>query len=304
MESGLIFNLQRYSLQDGPGIRTTAFLKGCPLHCWWCHNPESQSPEPELALQESRCTRCGECRTVCPQNASSDASSGNGRELEGTAPCIRCGACVAACPSEARQMIGRRMGVDEVLAEILKDRIFYDDSGGGATFSGGEPLLQPRFLVELLAACRARGIHTAVDTCGYAPEEELLAIAPLTDLFLYDLKAIDDARHREFTGVSNALILKNLKALGRVHRNIWLRMPLVPGFNDDAEGLEAAARLAAAIPGVRQLNLLPYHKAGARKWQALGKPRELPDVASPSAEALEQAAERLRSFGVNVQIGG
>ncbi|MGQ9576745.1 MAG: glycyl-radical enzyme activating protein [Thermoguttaceae bacterium] len=301
MQSGLVFNIQRYCVHDGPGIRTTVFLKGCPLRCWWCHNPESQSAEPEIAFLEGRCIRCGQCTAVCPQAR----AAGHGEKPPGRpARCIRCGACVAACPSGARQMVGRRMSVEEVLAEVLKDRLFYDDSGGGVTFSGGEPLLQARFLEGLLAACRAQGIHTALDTSGYAPWEDLLRVAPLVDLFLYDLKVMDDQRHQEYTGVSNARILANLQGLGRVHGNIWVRVPVIPGFSDDAEQLEAAARLAASIPGVRRLDLLPFHRAGIHKWASLGQLREPPAQTPLSPEALEQTADRLRAFGLHVHTGG
>jgi pyruvate formate lyase activating enzyme len=201
-------------------------------------------------------------------------------------------------------MIGCRMTVDEVLAEALKDRIFYDDSGGGVTFSGGEPLDQPAFLLALLQACRRQGLHTAVDTSGYAAEEDLLAIAVLTDLFLYDLKVIDDRRHREWTGVSNKLILKNLQALGQAHARIWIRVPIIPGCNDDREQLQAIARVAASIPGVVQLNLLPYHPAGIHKRASLGQPQPPPAVGPVAAESLAQAAQSLRLPGLSIQIGG
>lgn len=202
-------------------------------------------------------------------------------------------------------MVGRRMTTDEVLAEVLKDRLFYDDSGGGVTFSGGEPLMQPEFLVGLLAACRVHGIHTAVDTSGYAPQEQLLAAARLTDLFLYDLKIMDDARHLECTGVSNAAILDNLAALGRMHQNIWIRIPIVPGFNDDAGQLEAAARFVASIPGVRQVSLLPYHPTGNHKSRWLGPSEVKPQApARPSSADMEEAANRFRVLGLNVQTGG
>jgi pyruvate formate lyase activating enzyme len=201
-------------------------------------------------------------------------------------------------------MVGRRMTVAEVVAEVLKDRVFYEESGGGVTISGGEPLMQPRFLVGLLASCRAQGIHTAVDTCGYAPPADLLAAAPLADLFLYDIKLMDDAGHRRYTGASNATVLDNLRALGRVHDRIWIRVPIIPGVNDDAENLEAAARLAASIAGVRQVNLLPYHEAGAYKSPRLGKPYRL-GVAAPAAPAsMDEAAARFRAAGLNVVIGG
>jgi len=381
MQTGLVFNIQRYSIQDGPGIRSTVFLKGCPLRCWWCHNPESQAPEPEIAVIQTRCAQCGECLSVCPQARRTDLQSvapgrttfkssdpcthgsadSHSLQLSGTdlqlplaqddlesrptvARCTRCGACVEACPTEARQMVGRRMTTDEVLAEVLKDRLFYDDSGGGVTFSGGEPLMQPEFLLELLRACRAHGIHTAVDTSGYAPQEQLRAAAGLTDLFLYDLKTMDDARHLECTGVSNAAILDNLAALGRMHQNIWIRIPIVPGFNDDAEQLDAAARFVASIPAVRQVSLLPYHPTGNHKVRWLGRhvaqpPSAVGHVAQPvghvaqphsavqhlrqpgaavphsgsalpqtparpSSADMEEAANRFRALGLDVQTGG
>ncbi len=299
MESGLVFNIQRFSIHDGPGIRTTVFLKGCPLDCWWCHNPEGQAAEAEIVVVEGRCIRCDACRKACPQTR----AAGGTRAAEQGA-CTLCGACVAACPTGARQMVGRRRTVDEVLAEVLKDRLFYDDSGGGATFSGGEPLLQPGFLKGLLLACRARGIRTAVDTCGFGSEADLLAVAPLADLFLYDLKFMDDAQHARYTGASNATILSNLRALGRVHGNIWIRIPILPGLNDGPEHLEAMAHCAASTPGVRQVNVLPYHEAGTHKLPRLGRPHRLEDMAPPSAEYVEEVAARFRGFGLTVKIGG
>jgi len=292
MTSGLILNIQRYSVHDGPGIRTTVFLKGCPLRCTWCHNPESQAPEAEMAVAESRCIRCGACRKVCPNDG---AASSSGR-------CTRCGACVEACPTGAREMLGREMTVGEVIAEVLKDRIFFDDSGGGVTFSGGEPLAQLGFLGEALSACRREGLHTAVDTCGYCVREDLLAVAPLTDLFLYDLKIIDDERHREHTGESNAMILDNLRELGQVHENIWLRIPVVPGVNDDAPQLEAAARLAASLPGVRRVNLLPYHSLGTRK--ASPDAKLAPPIEAATVDRLTTAAEPFVALGLHVETGG
>ena len=330
----MIFNTQRYSIHDGPGIRTTVFLKGCPLRCAWCHNPEGIYPERELAVIANRCLGCGECRQVCPQVK----TSGNGSASNQRADCIRCGECAKVCPTEARQMVGRRMSVREVLAEALLDRIFYEESGGGVTFSGGEPFMQPRFLRNLLEACRIGGIHTAVDTTGYVSREDLLLAAPLVDLFLYDLKVIDNDRHRQWTGVSNGIILDNLLALGDIHRNIWIRMPLVPGFNDDLEHLEAVARFAASVPNVRQVNLLPYHGTAAHKWTSLGRKeqlsarqmagscgktgtgaaidcylsRKLSDSSepvpffpqAPSTQMIECAKERFQAFGLNIQIGG
>ena len=302
MESGIVFNIQKYSIQDGPGIRTTVFLKGCPLDCWWCHNPESQSPEPEITVIEGRCMRCGECRKVCVRGGS-PGRPGCGPAGE-PAACTLCGKCVEACPTGARQMVGRRMNAAEVLAEVLKDRVFYEESGGGVTFSGGEPLRQPRFLRALLQACRDAGLHTAVDTCGFAPKEDLLAVAPLADLFLYDLKFMDESRHARYTGASNVSILDNLRALGDIHGNIWIRVPIIPGLNDSARELEALARCAASVPGVRQVNVLPYHGAGAYKAPRVGRAYRLQETAPPSPEYMEDVAARFRGHGLSVRIGG
>ncbi|HBA88009.1 MAG TPA: hypothetical protein DCZ75_08440, partial [Geobacter sp.] len=189
--TGTVFNLQRYSLHDGPGIRTTVFLKGCPARCWWCHNPESQSPVPEIACSQNRCIACDACLLACHDS------------LKPRESCLLCGSCTDACPTGAREMVGRVMPAGEVLEKILRDRFFFEESCGGVTFSGGEPLCQPRFLTELLTACRARDIHTALDTAGLCTPETLLAVAPLVDLFLYDLKCADNERHLQGTGVGN-----------------------------------------------------------------------------------------------------
>lgn len=301
MESGLVANIQRFSLHDGPGIRTTVFLKGCPLDCLWCHNPENRLPRPEVLVSQSRCIRCGQCIAVCPSHRAGEGGEGNGREA---LPCLGCGACVAACPAGARRMVGTRMTVAEVMGEIRRDTIFYDDSQGGVTFSGGEPLDQPEFLIALLAACAEEGVHTAVDTCGFAAKDQLLAVAAKTDLFLYDLKIIDEAKHRELTGASNAAILDNLAALAAVHGNIWLRIPVIPGLNDAAEDLEAIERFAASLPGIRQVNLLPYHRAAIHKFAQLGQPYRLPELAPPSRQSLERTVERFRGRGLITRIGG
>jgi pyruvate formate lyase activating enzyme len=209
-----------------------------------------------------------------------------------------------ACPTGARQIIGKRMTVAEVLTEVMKDRLFYDDSGGGVTFSGSEPLAQPQFLKELLEVCHRQEIHTAVDTCGYVSKEYLLSVAMLVNLFLYDLKIMDDAKHRQYTGVSNALILENLKALGNIHNNIWIRMPIIPGINDDDENLEAVAKFAVSVPGVRQINLLPYHKTAIIKFERLRQMYPLKNVAVPSSEHLKKASQKFSKFSLMTKIGG
>ena len=307
MQTGLVFNIQKYSLHDGPGIRTTVFLKGCPLECWWCHNPEGMSAEPEIFVAEGRCAECGRCCEVCPAGWTSLPVQASRDGLGGPSyppGCVRCGACVEACPTQARQLLGRRMTAAEVVSEIEKDHIFYDDSRGGATFSGGEPFAQTPFLLELLRACREREIHTAVDTTGFVNQDALLAAARWTNLFLYDIKILDDARHRRYTGVSNELILDNLKILGREHGNVWVRVPIVPGVNDAPGDLEATVRFAASVPGVRQVNLLVYHHTGAYKFSRLGRPYLAEFVPEPAPEFLSQAAARLQCLGVPIVVGG
>jgi pyruvate formate lyase activating enzyme len=291
--SGRVFNVQRYSLHDGPGIRTTVFLKGCPARCLWCHNPESQSFAPEVLVVETRCASCGTCAVVCP----------HGAPPPGSGLCTACGACVEACPAGARQLAGREATVDAVMEEVLRDRVFYEESGGGVTFSGGEPLAQPEFLVALLEACRAAGLHTAVDTCGFGSRERLLALAPLVDLFLFDVKLVDDARHRALTGLPAAPILENLRALVAVHANVWIRVPVVPGHTDAEADVAATAALVAGLPGVRQVSLLPYHRTGASKARRLGREYPLDALAPPPGERLEALAALFRDRGLAVQIG-
>jgi pyruvate formate lyase activating enzyme len=318
MDHGLIFNIQKYSIHDGPGVRTTVFLKGCPLRCWWCHNPESQPAEPQVRIDGRRCIHCGQCVQVCPQRAADAAATSRpatppARAEQGQlAPlphpeCIACGACVEACPTEARQMVGRDIGLDQLMDEIRQDRIFYDDSGGGVTFSGGEPLMQPAFLQAALRRCRAERIHTALDTCGYALADDLLAAAQWTDLFLYDLKVLDDRRHRKWTGMSNAVILDNLVALGWAGASIWIRIPILPGWNDHRSDLQEAAQFAAQVPGVRQVHLLPYHRLGRHKatgqFTAMADDR-LKQLPPPTPERLEQMADVFRGVGLVTHIGG
>jgi len=300
-ESGLVFNVQKYSLHDGPGIRTTVFLKGCPLCCAWCHNPESQLARPEIVVVENRCAACGECRRVCPFG---QAATGKGPLPTDSAECLVCGQCVQACPTGARQMIGEHRTVTEIMEAVLQDRIFYEDSGGGVTFSGGEPLAQPAFLKAMLEACRAEGLRAAVDTCGFACTDILLDVAGLSHLVLYDLKLMDDTRHRQYTGVSNAPILANLRALARAHRNIWLRVPVIPGINDREEDWRAAAVFAAGLQGIRQVNILPYHKLGLFKSRRMNHPCSLERVEPPSLERMERAAEIFRQRGLDVKTGG
>jgi pyruvate formate lyase activating enzyme len=294
MESGLVFNIQKYSVQDGPGIRTTVFLKGCPLCCQWCHNRE-------IMFLESRCLACGECRDACPFG---ETIAGEGPLPARHEQCTLCGACVDACPTGARQMMGRSMTVDEVMDEVVKDRVFYESSGGGVTISGGEPLLQPQFLLALLGALRAAGIHSTLDTTGFGCTDHLLAAANLSDLVLYDLKAFDEDRHRKLTGVSNRSILDNLKALDLVHRNVWIRLPVVPGFNDDGTELERIADFVAGLHSIKLVNLLPFHRSGLHKYERLGQVHGFNGVMAPSVELMERAANLFRNRKLPTKIGG
>ncbi|HVO13278.1 MAG TPA: glycyl-radical enzyme activating protein [Vicinamibacteria bacterium] len=291
---GRVFDVQRYSVHDGPGIRTTVFLKGCPARCPWCHNPESQSFAPEVLVVETRCISCGTCARVCPRGAPPPGSS----------LCTACGACVEACPAGARQLAGREIAVPELMEEILCDRIFYDESGGGVTFSGGEPLAQPEFLAALLAACRAASLHTAVDTCGFAPRPRLLALVPLVDLFLFDVKLVDDARHRALTGLPAAPILDNLRALAAAGARLWIRVPVIPGHTDAEADLAATAALVAGLPGVGKVCLLPYHATGVPKTSRLGRANPLGELTPPPAGRLQSLAAVFRERGLAVQIGG
>ena len=301
MATGKIFDIRKYSIHDGPGIRTTVFFKGCPLVCLWCHNPEGQSPAPELIFREGRCIRCGACVAACGSGAVEPVE---GRIVTDRGLCTRCGDCLAVCCTGAREFAGREASVAEVMAEVERDLPFYEESGGGATFSGGEPLLQREFLLALLRACRDREIHAAVETCGYAQWEAIDSIRPFVDLFLYDLKMIDDAPHRRFSGVSNERILENLRLLSARGHEIILRVPVIPGINDDEENIRRTAELAASLPRLRRLDLLPYHHGGVRKYEGIDRGYALPEIRPPSAEAMAAIAASIGSFGLSVRIGG
>jgi len=293
--TGLIFDLRRFSIHDGPGIRTTVFLKGCPLDCWWCHNPESRSPERELFFRAQRCIRCGACADACPEGALA-------REDPGL--CRACGTCAEACYAGAREMVGKEMTVTEIMEEVLKDRPFYEESGGGVTASGGEPLMQAEFLLELFQACKREGLHTALDTNGYAPWEKIESLLTCVDLFLYDLKLMDEERHRQFTGASNRLILENLKRLSGRGASLHLRIPVIPEVNDDEENLCSTAALARTLPGVKRVNLLPYHQTALAKYENLGQSYRLPETRNPSEERMLELARTFSDSGLPVHVGG
>jgi pyruvate formate lyase activating enzyme len=256
--------------------------------------------EPEIAVNAARCLECGSCVSACPRPEGPLAA---GRTL-GSEDCAACRACTEACPTGARDVAGRAWTVSAVVAEALRDRPAYEESGGGVTFSGGEPLSQPRFLLACLEACRGAGLRTAVDTCGFAARDVVAAVASRTDLVLWDLKTLDPERHLAFTGVPLAPILENLAAVARIGTPLWLRIPVIPGINDDEAGAVAAAGLAARTPAVRRVSLLPYHRTGAAKRARLGRAETLPDVEPPSAERMEALAAVFRSAGIETTIGG
>ena len=301
MTKGIVFDIMHFSTRDGPGIRTTVFLKGCPLHCQWCHNPESQSTGFELLLRPNLCIACGTCLSVCPEGAIAIV---DGVITTDRAKCTLCGDCVETCTAEARAIVGRQMTAGEVMAEILKDGPFYDESGGGVTFSGGEALLQPDFLLELLQSCKEKGLHTALDTSGLASWKVIERLRPYVDLFLYDLKALDDQVHREFTGVSNRLIFSNLRRLTELGQSIILRLPLIPGVNDSQDAIAAVGSFAASLPNLIHLEILPYHQAGVEKYRRLAKDYALAGTVPPSREKLDAIAEVLRGYRLNIQVGG
>jgi pyruvate formate lyase activating enzyme len=298
---GILFDIKKFSIHDGPGIRTTVFFKGCPLRCAWCHNPESQIPHPEMTFRSSRCIGCRACVAACAQNAVT--WNGGGVHTD-DAQCTLCGACAQVCYAEARELVGREMSVAQAMAEIEQDVAFYDGSGGGVTVSGGEPLAQPEFLLALLRACREKEIHTVLDTCGYAPWETLDRVRPWVDLFLYDLKLIDDARHRALTEVSSAPILRNLAQLSRQGHQIVVRVPIIPGVNDDKENLRQMAAALARLPRQHPVELLPYHPAAADKYARMQKPYDLTHVRPPSDERMAELADLLRDVGLHVNTGG
>ncbi len=301
MSDGWIFDIKRYSINDGPGIRTTVFLKGCPLHCRWCHNPEGQSGAPEIMVRASRCLKdCAECLAGCPEGALSKRGAVLALDR---ARCTACGECAEICPTQAIEIVGRRLSAVELVRELEKDRIFFEESRGGVTFSGGEPLSQPEFLVEVLGLCRSQGIHAAVDTCGLAEPDVLTRIASEVDLFLFDLKTMHEQKHIAYTGESNRLILENLRKLAAEGKKVIVRIPVVSGINDDPANISETAAFLRSLEGVSEISLLPYHRLGRGKSRGINKGNSSMEFSPPTEKSLEKIKADLESSGFRVSRG-
>ena len=297
MTQGSVYNIQRMSTEDGPGVRTTVFLKGCPLRCLWCSNPESQHTAPQLLYFANLCEGCGRCVEACSQQGIRLANGVSSRV--GAGQCLHCGECASVCPNKAREMSGRTLRTEEVLDVLRKDTLFYENSGGGITFGGGEPTLAGDFLLEMMRACREELWHVAVDTCGHCPEELFARVLELGDLFLFDLKHMESGRHKALTGQGNVLILRNLRTALGSGRQVRIRMPLVPGMNDSEDNIAAMAEFLAPF-GQWDVDVMPCHTFGRNKYVALGLPR--PAVRQYAPDELRGVLDRFTRHGLRPVI--
>lgn len=296
--NGCVFNIQRFSVSDGPGIRTTVFFKGCPLSCIWCHNPESKSAVREIFFNLSKCAECGRCATVCKSSAH---KTENGAHIFDRSRCTACGECAEACPSGALEAVGTTMSAENVIDEVMKDRIFYDNSDGGITLSGGEPMLQFDFAFEILRLAKEKGLHTCMETCGFADSEKYMKIAPLVDIFLFDCKETEEERHREYTGVSNGLILSNLRMLDAAGAKTVLRCPVIPTLNDRDDHFSSIASLANSLKNIIEIDVEPYHPLGASKSTLLGRAYPLSALTFPNEQTIESWVEKIQA-GTSVAV--
>ncbi len=302
MKKGIIFDIKRYAIHDGPGIRTTVFLKGCPLQCQWCQNPEGIESRPEILLRSRRCAEdCDACVPACPQGAIS--KKGRYVEFE-TEKCDFCRKCEDVCVYDALEVVGREVTVHEALEEIERDRVFFEESGGGITFSGGEPLMQLDFVQAILTEIKKRNIHTTLDTSGYVNFKDLERISDHVDLFLYDIKIMDEKKHKKYTGVSNAIILENLHKLSKRGTPVTVRIPLISGINDDEQNVEFFAEYMQTLINIKQIHLLPYHKGGCEKYRNLRKEEPLKTFQPPTEERIDEIKQILAESGFSVQTGG
>jgi pyruvate formate lyase activating enzyme len=301
MTHGIVFDIAHYSIYDGPGIRTTIFLKGCPLRCAWCHNPESWSKKPELGSLSSRCTGCGACTEACPAGA---IISGNGGYSRDASRCRMCGKCAAACPSGALEIIGRELSVDDVLREVVADLPFYEDSGGGVTVSGGEATLQPAFLMEMLSVMKENGIHTALETCGFFDPALVEPLEGLVDLFLFDIKSLDEKTHKTLTGVGIEEIIDNFTALlGRAGSSrVVPRIPVIPGFNADDDSVSSIARFLTSVGYDGPVHLMPYNTMAKSKYEKVGKAALYRDMGALPEDRLMRISEIFGDAGFAVVV--
>jgi pyruvate formate lyase activating enzyme len=297
----LVTNLQGYSIHDGPGIRTVIFFKGCGLECRWCSNPECISPQPEVGFIQNLCTKCGKCAGTCPAGALTYE--------EGSYPrinhqqCTGCGVCSSACSYKALALYGKPMNADEIFDTVSRDKMFYDASGGGVTVSGGEALLQPQLVQDVFEKCRRAGIHTCIETSGFAAESALRQVLPYTDYFLYDLKLMDTDKHRQYTGKPNSLILDNARVVAESGTKTLFRMPLVPGVNDDALNIrETAGFLHSLGKKYSHIELMPYHRLGKGKYDSLDKPYHLSGLPAPELEHIESVKKSFEADGIECTI--
>lgn len=302
MHDSLIFDIKRYAINDGPGIRVVIFFKGCNLHCAWCHNPESISSKVEKMYAPAKCIKCGSCVAACPENAITLTPNGI---VTNPDLCKICGKCAEVCPTKAIEMSGKVMTVPEIIDIIEKERIFFDQSGGGVTFSGGEPLIHSKMLFELLDECRKRKIHTAVDTAGNVSADIILEAAKKTDLFLYDLKMMDSDLHKKWVNTSNERILQNLKTISEAGAHIIIRIPLIGGVNDTIQNIEQTAKFISELAGEKkEVNLLPYHNIAQNKYMKLGKSDDFEELLEPDKSAIARAISKFDEYGVKATVGG
>lgn len=281
---GLIFDIKKFAIHDGPGIRTTVFLKGCPMDCVWCHNPESKKKSREIKCIETKCRLCGNCVATCPEGCFSITEAGH---LYDRKRCVKCGRCTTTCISKALESIGRKASAAEIIQDVVKDKKYFTNSGGGLTLSGGEPLMQAAFACEILALAKEQALHTCVETAGLATFDRFEQIRPYTDLFLYDLKGTDPILHKETTGVDNRLILENLKRLDRSGAETILRCPIIPGVNDNEKHFDEIARMANDLRNVVEINLLPFHPYGASKSDHINEKYKMKDIPATSESDLD-----------------
>jgi len=298
--NGLIFDIKRFAVHDGPGIRTTIFLKGCPLSCWWCHNPEGLLNQKEIIYYDYKCMNCGKCTDICSLDAIKKNDTNN---IRNQVLCESCGKCVEVCPTASQQLIGKQYSTEEIINEIEKDLVYFKSSSGGVTFSGGEPLMQPIFLKDVLKQCKNKGIHTALDTSGYTSKYILNSIINYVDLFLYDVKIIDNNQHEKYTGVSNKIIFKNLKTLESNKKNIILRFTIVKGITDTRENINSVLNLVSSLKKIYQIDLLTFHNV-KEKYFRLGKEYKLNNMLSPTNDEISDIKDQFLQRGFNVRIGG